>query len=357
MDQPHVRGDVLDLAALERADEVPGERSRWRSCLASRSCARFSPTSSMPASARAGSSSAATYLMAARISHARRRSARGRARGSSRHPGAAVNASRVSQPRLPARDPVVAPVGEVAAPARQLVQRSRCSTRVDAGRVELLSAIPAQVEHAPVGARRRGPRRRASTSSPDLVAAGPDARADRGGGRPVEAGHGASRSARRRAPRQPQWSIATRSPSESATRQAVGHQHEQREAGLARRCGRRPRQLAAGLGRSAGAGGRVPLARCRCRAPASPWRSARRVEPRLAAPAAGGSRHVGRVVVGEDAEVERLVGALAHAALPGGEGDAGAGSSSSSHAGPRAPAAAPGAARRRGRTPRRRACA
>ena len=67
VDQLHVREDDLDLAALELADEVPAEAPDGPRALASRSWARFSPTSSMPASASLPSSSSATYLTAARI--------------------------------------------------------------------------------------------------------------------------------------------------------------------------------------------------------------------------------------------------------------------------------------------------
>ena len=41
--------------------------SPWRACLAARSCARFSPTTSIPASASAPRSSGSTYLVAATI--------------------------------------------------------------------------------------------------------------------------------------------------------------------------------------------------------------------------------------------------------------------------------------------------
>ena len=68
VDVAHVRQQVAHLAALQLADEVPGEPSRERAALATSSWARFSPTSVTPPSASAGSSSTGRYLTAARIS-------------------------------------------------------------------------------------------------------------------------------------------------------------------------------------------------------------------------------------------------------------------------------------------------
>ena len=69
VDQPHAAGDVPHLAALDVADEVPGEQVA-ETAPASRSAR---PTgsrrpASTPASASAGRSSGSTYLVAARIS-------------------------------------------------------------------------------------------------------------------------------------------------------------------------------------------------------------------------------------------------------------------------------------------------
>ena len=56
---------TLALFALEVPDEVPPKRVAVTACLRSRSWARFSPTTSTPASARTPMSSSATYFVAA----------------------------------------------------------------------------------------------------------------------------------------------------------------------------------------------------------------------------------------------------------------------------------------------------
>src|ERR1044072_7570319 len=84
------------------------KRSPWRACFAARSCARFSPTTSTPASASAPMSSAATYLVAATMVTA----------GPSSPPMRSKLARTVSADKakhaLPPGDPVVAPVREEA---------------------------------------------------------------------------------------------------------------------------------------------------------------------------------------------------------------------------------------------------
>ena len=117
-------------------------RSRWRSCFASSSWARFSPTSSMPASASAGRSSASTYLIAARISTSEPIRSRTRSRFS------LTRCARTDRPAFP-----VTPSSrrwEKYRSGSQLVQRSSVRDRPHAGLLELRLDHPAQVEHPPV---------------------------------------------------------------------------------------------------------------------------------------------------------------------------------------------------------------
>src|ERR1044072_1743644 len=58
---------VLALRLCRWPMKCQRNASPWRACLASRSWARFSPTTSMPASARPPSSSTSTYFVAATI--------------------------------------------------------------------------------------------------------------------------------------------------------------------------------------------------------------------------------------------------------------------------------------------------
>src|SRR3954468_16031248 len=75
-------------------------------CLASRSCARFSPTTSIPASASRGMSSAATYFVAATIVTPGPTSARMRASRS------AITSGEETEGTLPPGAAAVAAVGE-----------------------------------------------------------------------------------------------------------------------------------------------------------------------------------------------------------------------------------------------------
>src|SRR5829696_2663015 len=144
-------------------------RSPCASCFASRSCARFSPTSSIPASARAGRSPASTYLTAASISMSgpicsRTDSSLRRTRsGSIAHDDARLAAGHAS----------VAAVGKVelrlaaGAPVHVLDVR-------DPGRLELCGDDHAQVEH-PRGGGSFDAGERIEHLVADLVAAAPDA--------------------------------------------------------------------------------------------------------------------------------------------------------------------------------------
>src|SRR5512134_1970294 len=121
-------------------------RSRCDSCFESRSCARFSPTSSTPACASAGRSLAATYFVAARISTSGPTWSRTRSR-LRRMASASIQHH---QPRLAAGQPPVATMREeevgMAARAKVEVMHlgdSRCG--------QLAVDHRAQVEHAAVG--------------------------------------------------------------------------------------------------------------------------------------------------------------------------------------------------------------
>src|ERR687895_2443828 len=155
-------------------------RSRCSSCFARRSWARFSPTSSMPASASAGRSPASTYFVAASTSTSGpiRSLTRSRLRRT-------VSASiEHNHPRVATGEPVVAAVGEGegGGAARAAVEGLDLGDpRGGEPRVDHL----AQVEHAAVGGAadvlELGEHLRA-----DLVAAPADAGADGGGRRAVE---------------------------------------------------------------------------------------------------------------------------------------------------------------------------
>ena len=233
VDQPHVRRDVLDLAALERADEVPGEQvavapPAWRAGPGRGS----RPPARCPASASAGRSSASHVLDGGAGSRPR-----GPIRSRTRSRFAPSPVQDPSRTMMPAWRPVTPSSRrwEKYRSGSQLVQRSTCC---DVARRPPPRAAPRSPRAGRACARRRDarrrPRTRSSTSSPDLVAAAADARA-----RPRR------RAAIERAPRafsmippasgrQPQWSIADLLAVRERDREAVGHQHEQAEPGLAR---------------------------------------------------------------------------------------------------------------------------
>src|SRR5215217_5757697 len=158
-------------------------RSPWSACLASSSCALFSPTSSIPAAASAGRSSGSTYFTAARIST----SGPIRSRTASRLPRTRSGSIAHNDARLAAGHAVVAAVGEI-----ELWRAAGAAVQVldvrDASSRELSGDHGAQVEHAP-GSRSLDARERLHYLRPDLVAATPDARTDGGRGRRREAGH------------------------------------------------------------------------------------------------------------------------------------------------------------------------
>ena len=249
--------------------------SPQRSCLAARSCWRFSPTRPTPASARAPISSSGTYLAAARISTLVARRPRAPARGWPRPwPDRCRGSAPPSQPfpgsiqATPAWRPVrpcVAAVGE---------EQLRLAAGAEAGRLDLRStpASPQQpprdlrqVEHAavgdPVAERGEGVQHLVA----DLVAAGPDPGPDRGvrSRRPP-------RPRRRRSRRPARASRSAASPPLPApTAPPAGSRRRRRAApGPAR--GRRGRRLR---------GSRCPAARTGWAAAASSERPARRREP------------------------------------------------------------------------------
>src|SRR5436305_1947346 len=147
--------------------------SPYRACLASRSCARFSPTTSTPASARAARSSIATYFVATTIVTASPTSARAlsyRSRSSS---------TDVGNDSLPAGSTLVAPVREEPV---GIARRADVETvdPLDAGGAEGALGRRPQIE--PPVARDVVTERLAERNRhllPHLVAARADARADR----------------------------------------------------------------------------------------------------------------------------------------------------------------------------------
>src|ERR687895_633553 len=151
------------------------KRSRCASCLASRSWARFSPTSSMPASARAGRSAASTYFVAASTSTSG--PIRSRTRSRLRR---TVSASiQHDHARLAPGEAVVATVREVevgVAAGAAVEVLDLC----DAGDGEPGVDHLAQVEHAPVGGAPDVLELREHLGA-DLVAAPSDAGAHGGG--------------------------------------------------------------------------------------------------------------------------------------------------------------------------------
>src|SRR5919106_4138989 len=157
-------------------------RSPCASCFASRSWARFSPTSSMPASASAGRSAASTYLTAARISM----SGPICSRTDSSLRRTCSESIAHDDARLAAGHATVAPVREI-----QLGLAAGAAVHVldlgHARRGELRGYDDPEVEHA-AGHRPVDVRERLEHLLPPLVAAAADPGADRGGRRRREAG-------------------------------------------------------------------------------------------------------------------------------------------------------------------------
>src|SRR5580765_2171862 len=150
-------------------------RSPWAACLASRSCARFSPTTSIPASARVAMSSTETYFVAATIVTSGPTSSRTRA---SR---AAICSADEAKDALGAARPAGAAFAEeeVCPAARAEVESiDGARSRVEGGplgcgpQVELAAGDDPISEARPVGAR---------DLIPHLVAARADRRPDDGG--------------------------------------------------------------------------------------------------------------------------------------------------------------------------------
>ena len=271
VDQPHQRQDPLHLAALQVADEVPGEGAR-RSARAwppgpgagSRRRAR-----SRPRRARS-SSSASTYLVAARISTPGPQRSRTRSRlrrtvaGSMSRIGSGIDPGEAA---LAPGAPGVAPVGEEQLRVAARAEVARLD-RLDPGRGEQPARDLRQVEHPPGGdpvaepARSaRGPRRRPRSSrgrSPGPIAA---ARAPTSP-TPRSTIPAAS-------PRQPQWSIATPALAGERHRQAVGDLDQRRQSSGSRSPGRRRRPGARPRPRTGSAAARARAARPRRRGPGS----------------------------------------------------------------------------------------
>ncbi len=164
--------------------------SPQRSCLAARSCWRFSPTRVTPASASAPISSSGTYLQATRISTPRP-APRAPARGS-RATFAGLDA--VDQLRPPQPSPVdpdqppwrpVRPASrrwEKKSSGSQLVQSPAASTRSTPAAASSRRRHLGQVEHAAVGDPLAEVGEGVEDLVADLVAAGADPGADRGVG-------------------------------------------------------------------------------------------------------------------------------------------------------------------------------
>src|ERR671914_320641 len=153
------------------------KRSPCSSCLARRSWARFSPTSSMPASASAGRSAASTYLVAASTSTSG--PIRSRTRSRLRR---TVSASiQHGHSRLAAGEPVVAAVGEVQTGVAAGAAVEMLDLRHAGGGEPGVDHL-AQVQHAAVGGAPDDLELREDLGA-DLVAAPADAGAHGGGRR------------------------------------------------------------------------------------------------------------------------------------------------------------------------------
>src|SRR4051794_2938561 len=161
------------------------KRSPQRPCFASSSWARFSPTSSMPPSASAGSSSASRYLIAAStstsapiFSRTRSRFSRTRFASGIEHcqPGLAPGASLVAA----VREVEVRPAARAVVDLLDLLDAARC---------ELLRDDLSQVEHSALGDA-VVVRELLEHLLADLEAALADARSDSGGRGALEAREG-----------------------------------------------------------------------------------------------------------------------------------------------------------------------
>ena len=201
--------------------------SPQRSCFATRSCARFSPTSVMPPSASAPSSSTGTYLIAAQISTSSGSRAgvgdarRARARGSprSRAGSRPVNSRRHDRHTIPPWRPVTPSSRrcEKNTSGSQYVQRPTSWMCATPPARSLRLGDRLQVEHAARRRRRPGRRtRRAPRARPRSGTGRCPGRSRRDRLRRRTAPERARRS-RPASPRQPQCSIATRDGDTSAT--------------------------------------------------------------------------------------------------------------------------------------------
>ena len=296
-------------------------RSRWSSCLASRSWARFSPTSSIPASASAGSSPAGHVLDRGADLHRRPDPLAAPSRGCSgrRAESRPLNSSATQhQARLASRHPARRGGGRRTGRRGRRCSRSTCSIA--------LHSPPARARaRRPPAGRASGPAPTPSMSRElgahlvaHLVAAAPDAGPDRGRRRLVEARRARWPTIPPASPRQPQCSIATRAVAASATGCSRPPAPAGRAAARRVTC---PSTRASSVARR-----RVRRSRGRshsrqrpCRAPASPSPSPRGRGRSLAPAGARFSRDAIGRVVGEDAEVERRVGTVADPAQAGGE--------------------------------------
>ena len=228
MDQAHVRHDLPHPAALQLADEVPLEQLAVRGDLASRSCARFSPTSRTPACGERAADPPRPRTWSPRAARPRagrgrrrpqRRGARSRSRPRSRF--ARIRAA--SRPLISSTTPRP-PGGPRGAPSRrwekkrssQIVQRAEVADLADAGREQAPRGDRAQVDRrrrrgrcaeAPRGpprrprssrARRRARSRRSSRSAAAELAQRRTPLLEHAGGEPAPAGvdhrHRAARS-------------------------------------------------------------------------------------------------------------------------------------------------------------------
>ena len=269
VDQAHQRQDALDLAALQVADEVPGEaiapalalrlqvlqpvladqrRPRPRPGRPSRPRARtWSPRGSPPPGRR--------------LERTRSRLRRTPDRG--RRSGSAIAVRQTS----PAWRPVT-PLSrrwEKKSSALHFVQRSADSTSADTGAVEQAARHLGQIEHAPVGdavAERSEGRQHLVA---DLVAAAPDPGTDRAAiasDRLHPAGHDPGRQAAPAAVdhRHTAWAAQRH-------RQAVGDEDERRQTGRRRRLAvHLAGSTLPGSAKPLGSGGSSRTGR-RCRAP------------------------------------------------------------------------------------------
>src|SRR3954454_21403402 len=152
------------------------KRSRCASCLAISASDRFSPTSVTPAAASAGRSSASRYLVAARICT----SGPIRSRTRARFPAIRAGSSKQPHHPLPAGDPVLAPVREVAVLGTDRALAGD-GNLLDAARAKRTLGAQPQVGAAVAdGVLAQAPRQRAGHVRAHLVAAGPRPRPDRG---------------------------------------------------------------------------------------------------------------------------------------------------------------------------------